>query len=697
MEGGVNFAITSENAHGVDLCLFDDPETGKARHNLRLPARTGGVWHGFVPGLGAGQVYGYRVHGPYDPANGHRFNPHKLLMDPYAKVLAGTMKWSEEVYAYPVAGEEKDLVRDDRDSAAFVPKSVVHDEYFDWEGDTHPRIPWTKTVFYETHVKGLTKQCIHVPDEDRGTYAGVASDYMIDYFKKLGVTSIELLPVHASYNDHYLEEKGLKNYWAYSNLGYFAPNTCYARGRAPGDAVREFKQMVKRLHAAGLEVIMDVVYNHTAEGNHLGPTLCFRGLDNASYYRLSPEDARFYMDYTGCGNSLNMHSPVALAFVADSLRYWVTEMHVDGFRFDLATTLGREYGPFDRHSSFFNILHQDPVLSQVKLIAEPWDVGDGGYQVGGFPALWSEWNGKYRDAVRDFWKGGDSGANDLAPRMTGSSDIFNQLGRTPRASVNFVTAHDGFTLADLVSYNEKHNEANREDNNDGDNNNHSWNCGSEGPTEDAEVLALRRRQMRNFFATLILSQGVPMISGGDEIARTQHGNNNAYCQDSEISWYSWDLTPEQEQLREFVSRLIALRQEHPQFHRPEFFHGRSMRGTGIKDLVWLNPEGQEMVEGDWQHGVVRCVGTLMNGQALDLVDEKSQPVHDATFLLLVNGHHEPITFTLPTWYAGSEKLWKVLVDTNLEEGLPENAESQSLEHYELAPRCLVLLQWLLEE
>ncbi len=606
---GVNFALFSENATGVELCLFEGlGETESAR--VPVKQVTNSVWHVFVPGLKPGQLYGYRVHGPYEPARGHRFNPNKVLLDPYAKAIAGRVDWSEEMFGYTMGHEAADLSFDARDNAARVPKSVVVDSMFSWGTDLRPNRQLDESVIYEVHVKGFSRLWEAVPQELRGTYAGLASPEAIAYFKKLGVTAIELLPVHHYITSKHLIDKKLIDYWGYNTMGFFAPEAAYSSSGDRGSQVDEFKAMVKALHAEGLEVILDVVYNHTAEGNQLGPTLSFRGVDNASYYRLVGDNPRYYMDFTGTGNTLNVPHPRVLQLVMDSLRYWVTEMHVDGFRFDLAPALARELHAVSRLSSFFDVIHQDPIISQVKLIAEPWDVGDGGYQVGNFPALWAEWNGKYRDTVRSYWKGDAGKMGDLAYRLCGSSDLYGWAGKTPTASINFVTSHDGFSLRDLVSFNDKHNAANGEDNKDGDNNNHSWNCGHEGLDAPAEVLALRRRMQRNFLATLMLSQGVPMLRGGDEYGATQRGNNNAYCQDNDISWLSWQRDADAQRLTDFTARLIKFRLQHPIFHQPNFFKGHDLRGIGIKDLTWINADGNEMTDEAWAEGFAKVLGLL---------------------------------------------------------------------------------------
>ena len=659
---GVNFALFSDHATAVELCLFDGPDSEKETHRIRVEERTDQVWHVYIPALWPGQHYGYRVHGPYEPEAGHRFNPAKLLIDPYAKALSGTVHWSDAMFGYRVGDPAADLARDDRNNAANVPKCVVIDQAFTWGGDQLLRIPWDRTVIYEGHIKGFTAQHPDVPEELRGTYAGLATPAAIDYLKALGVTAVEVLPAHHFVREKHLHDRGLTNYWGYNTIGFFAPDVRYATTPVRGRHVREFKTMVKTLHSEGIEVILDVVYNHTAEGNHLGPTLCFRGIDNASYYRLAQENPRHYVDYTGCGNTLDVTNPRALQLVMDSLRYWVTEMHVDGFRFDLASALARELHEVDRLGAFFDIMHQDPILSQVKLIAEPWDLGEGGYQVGNFPVGWAEWNGKYRDAVRRFWKGDGGLIGEFAYRFSGSSDLYGTSGRRPHASINFVTAHDGFTLHDLVSYNHKHNEANGEDNRDGSDENLSWNHGVEGPTDDPLILELRQRQTRNFLATLLLSQGVPMISGGDEIGRTQQGNNNAYCQDNEISWFSWDLDKPAQELLEFTRKLVALRRSHPVLRRRRFFQGRRIRGSEVKDISWFRPDGKEMTDDDWNQGYARSLGIRLAGDAIEEKDEKGRPIVDETLLILLNAHHELLPFTLPAHKRGVR--WQPVLDTS---------------------------------
>jgi glycogen operon protein len=649
---GTNFSLFSENARGVQLCLFDDAD---AEERIDVTEQTAHVWHCYLPGIAPGQRYGYRVDGPYAPSEGHRFNPRKLLIDPYAKAIEGGIDWDvANVLPYTPDGTDvADLEPDDEDDMDAIPKCVVVDEGFDWEGDTPPRTPWNETVIYETHVKGFTKLHPAVRDDLRGTYAGLASEEALGSLTRLGVTAIELLPIHHIADESFLHERGLTNYWGYSSIGYLAPHASYAAATGRhGEQLREFKGMVKALHRAGVEVILDVVYNHTAEGNHLGPMLGFKGVDNESYYRLMPDDRRYYMDFTGTGNSLNVVHPSVLRLIMDSLRYWVIECHVDGFRFDLASALARELYDVDRLSAFFDVIHQDPVLSQVKLIAEPWDVGPGGYQVGNFPVLWSEWNGIYRDVVRDFWRG-QASVGEFASRFTGSSDLYESDGRQPFASINFITAHDGFTLHDLVTYNEKHNEANLEDNRDGTDDNRSWNCGVEGETDDPEINALRERQQRNFLATLFLSQGVPMLLGGDEISRTQGGNNNAWCQDNEISWYEWGLRGHQAEQYDFATRLIRLRSEHPVFRRGKFLAGREQEGSGLPDVWWFRPDGRRMTQRDWEQQP-HVLGVFLNGQEIADRTPRGEQIEDDSFLLLFNSHHDDVTFTTPARRFGTE-------------------------------------------
>ena len=638
---GTNFSLFSENAERVELCLFDEHDR---EERVALRNQTAHNWHAYLPGVGPGQRYGYRVHGPWEPRAGHRFNPAKLLIDPYAKAVEGPIRFDRaRVLAYAPGRED---VRDDADSAPAIPRCVVIDESFDWEGDRPLVRPWAETVIYELHVKGFTKQLEGVREDLRGTYAGLASEAAIAYLRDLGVTAVELLPVHHIADEHHLAEKGLTNYWGYSTIGYLAPHAAYAATGHLGEQVREFKGLVKALHRAGIEVILDVVYNHTAEGNHLGPTLGFKGVDNAAYYRLVPDDPRHYMDFTGTGNSLNPVNPSVLRLIMDSLRYFVIECHVDGFRFDLASALARELYDVDRLSAFFDVIHQDPVLSQVKLIAEPWDVGPGGYQVGNFPILWSEWNGMYRDTMRDFWREHTAVA-EFARRFTGSSDLYQDDGRHPSASINFVTCHDGFTLRDLVSYDRKHNEANLEDSRDGSDDNRSWNCGVEGETDDAEINELRDRQTRNFLATLLLSQGTPMLLAGDELRNTQFGNNNAYCQDNELSWIDWGLEDRDRHLLEYTKRLLRLRAEHPVFRRSAFLTGEERQGSGAPDVWWFRPDGRRMTQGDWARGDAFALGAFLNGAEIPSQTAAGEPVADDSFIVLFNAWREPVTFVLP--------------------------------------------------
>ncbi|MBE0425700.1 MAG: glycogen debranching protein GlgX [Nitrospirae bacterium] len=651
---GANFSLFSEVAERAELCLFDERGNQTC---IDLPEVTAFCWHGYIPGIEPGQRYGFRVHGPWKPENGQRCNPAKLLLDPYAKAIEGLVQWDEAVYPYKF--DEPDELNE-KDSAPFVPKSVVIDQSFDWEDDRHPETPWHKTIIYEAHVKGFTKTHPEIPSELKGTYAGLAHSVSTEYLKNLGITAVELMPVHQFIHYTHLVEKGLRNYWGYSTIGYFAPHNEYSSSGQIGHQVKEFKEMVKAMHKAGIEVILDVVYNHTSEGNHLGPMLCFKGIDNAAYYRLTPDDLRYYMDYTGTGNSLNMMHPHVLQLIMDSLRYWVFEMHVDGFRFDLAATLARELHDVDRLSAFFDIIQQDPVISQVKLIAEPWDLGEGGYQVGNFPPLWSEWNGKYRNTVRDYWKGADRTLSDFAYRITGSSDLYGSTGRRPYASINFVTAHDGFTLHDLVSYNEKHNEANGEDNRDGTDDNRSWNCGIEGPTEEPEINKLRNCQKRNFLSTLFLSQGVPMLLGGDEIGRTQNGNNNAYCQDNEVSWFDWNNVDAS--LLEFTRLLIHFYKKHPVFSRRRWFQGRPIFGTGVTDIGWFTPDGVEMSDEHWEESFAKSFAVFLNGESLISPDSRGERMVDDSFYLIFNAHHEPLTFKLPVQEYGRQ--WGKVLDTN---------------------------------
>ncbi len=656
---GTNFALFSENATRVELCLFDERNR---ETRLELKEVNKFIWHGYLPDIGPGQRYGFRVHGPFAPHEGHRFNPNKLLIDPYAKALDGDVRFGKRIFGYRWNQPEDDLAFSESNSAPLMPKAVVIDPRFDWEGDELLRTPWHETVIYEMHVRGFTRLHPDIPPELRGTYAGLAHPAAIAHLRSIDVTAVELMPVH-HYLAHpgHLAATGLRNYWGYDSLNFFAPYSGYSASGHYGQQVREFKEMVKALHRAGIEVILDVVYNHTGEGNQLGPTLTLRGVDNAAYYRLVEDNPRYYMDFTGCGNSLNVRHPQVLKLIMDSLRYWVLEMHVDGFRFDLASALARELYAVDRLAAFFDIIHQDPVLSDVKLIAEPWDVGEGGYHVGGFPLLWSEWNGRYRDTVRDFWRGEPSRLAEFAFRFTGSSDLYQSNGRNPSASINFVIAHDGFTLRDLVSYNEKHNEANNEGNRDGESHNRSWNCGAEGETDDPAVLQLRQRQQRNFLATLFLSQGVPMLLAGDEMGRTQHGNNNAYCQDNEISWLNWDLPEENADLLEFVRELMAFRYQHPVLRRRKWFQGRSIHGSGVHDILWFNPDGGEMTEAQWHDGLARAIGIFLNGEEIATPDRRGERIVDDSFILLFNADDDAVEFSLPEDLLGWE--WRTVMDT----------------------------------
>ncbi|MBS0660376.1 MAG: glycogen debranching protein GlgX [Verrucomicrobia bacterium] len=694
---GVNFALFSENATGVDLCLFDAPDAPTESQRIRLTEHTDQIWHGFVPGLRPGQLYGYRVYGPYAPERGHRFNASKLLLDPYAKAISGDIRWGPEMFGFDLESDLGDLSRDYRDSAPGMPRCIVIDDAaFDWQGDRQPRTPLAQSVIYEAHVKGFTKLCPGIPEPLRGTYAGLAHPAAIEYLRSLGVTAVELLPVHHHADEPHLFRRGMSNYWGYSTIGFFAPEAGYvSSGAAQGAQVTEFKAMVRALHAAGIEVILDVVYNHTAEGNETGPTICFRGIDNAAYYRLQPQNKRWHQDYTGCGNSLNVLHENTLRLVLDSLRYWVTEMHVDGFRFDLATTLLRgESTGVERLAPFLTIVHQDPVISRVKLIAEPWDVGHDGYRVGNFPVLWAEWNGRYRDSVRRFWRGDEGQARELVYRLTGSSDLYRHTGKRPYASINFVTSHDGFTLHDLVTYNHKHNQANGEQNRDGDNHSHSWNHGVEGETTDTEISALRRRQRRNLLATLLLSQGVPMLCAGDEYGRTQQGNNNAYCQDNELSWFDWSRLDGKHEgsLLRFTRRLIALRRAHPVFRRPKFFQGRKIRGSDIKDIMVFSPSGTEMTDEEWTKLFVRCLGLFLSGDSMDVVDERGQPIEDHSFLILFNAHYSAVPFVLPGRLG---VRWELILDTWTEDGHVPAGDKRWVEagrQFKLRGRSLVLLR-----
>jgi isoamylase len=657
---GVNFALYADNATDVELCLFGDKSDEIETVKIKITERSHHIWHVYLPEVKPGQLYGYRVHGKYDPTNGHRYNPCKLLIDPYAKAIAGTIDWNDALFGYEVGHPDEDLSYSETDSAAFIPKSVVTDHHFDWENDRAPKIPYHKTIIYETHVKGFTQLHPEIPNEIRGTYAALAHPVTIKYLRDLGITAVELMPVHHFVADRHLKEKGLTNYWGYNTIGFFAPDARYSSSGVLGEQVVEFKEMVKQMHRAGIEVILDVVYNHTAEGNHMGPTLSFKGIDNVSYYRLM-EDKRYYMDYTGTGNTLNANLPHVLRLMMDSLRYWIQEMHVDGFRFDLASTLARELHEVNRLSAFFDIIHQDPTISQVKLIAEPWDVGEGGYQVGKFPQDWAEWNGKYRDCIRDYWRGADSMLGEFAARITGSPDLYQNDYRHPTASINFITAHDGFTLEDLVSYNEKHNEANGEDNMDGESYNRSWNCGVEGPTDDPLIIELRKRQKRNFITTLFLSQGVPMLVAGDEIGRTQLGNNNAYCQDNEISWVDWEKADHE--FLTYVKKVIQLVKKHPTFCRRRWFQGQPIKGLGLEDIGWFLPDGTEMTEEHWNNDFAKSLAIYLNGRGLHTVGPKGENIIDDNFYLIFNAHHEPLEFTLPRTRYG--KRWQKVLDTSL--------------------------------
>jgi isoamylase len=656
---GVNFAVFSEHAEAVELCLFDD---GGKETRVELTEVTAFVWHGYVPGLTPGRRYGYRVHGPYDPKHGHRFNPNKLLLDPYAKAIDGDVDWGgAEVFGYELQNGD-DLARSEADSAARVPKCIVVDESFYWGDDELPDTPWNETVIYETHVKGFTINHPGIPRELRGTYAGIAHAAAIEHLRLLGITSLELMPVHHFLHPRFLIDRGLRNYWGYDPIGYFAPYAAYSSAGTMGGQVAEFKHMVQALHEAGIEVIIDVVYNHTGEGNHLGPTVGFRGIDNSSYYRVVADNPRYYMDFTGTGNSLNVVNPQVLKLIMDSLRYWALEMHVDGFRFDLAATLARELFAVDKLSGFFDIIHQDPVLSTRKLIAEPWDVGPGGYQVGQFPRLWSEWNGRFRDTVRDYWRGDDARLADFAYRITGSSDLYADDGRSPNASINFVTAHDGFTLHDLVSYDAKHNEANAENNNDGESHNRSWNHGIEGETGDPRIRALRERQKRNFLVTLLLAQGVPMLLGGDEMGRTQRGNNNAYCQDNEISWFHWDLEQDDVELLSFTRKLMDFRRRHPIFKRRRWFQGRPLHGGDVSDIGWFQPDGAEMTHEEWFNGFAKSIGMFLNGDGLPDPGPHGESIIDDSFFIVFNAENNGIDFHLPG--PGYGESWTTVIDTN---------------------------------
>jgi isoamylase len=689
---GVNFALFSEHAEAVELCLFDRASGAPEVERIRMEEPTAFVWHCYLPEARPGQLYGYRVDGPYDPNAGLRFNPNKLLIDPYAKAISGSVEWSDAMFGYPLNDDDddRDLRMDESDSAPGMPKAVVIEPGFSWGDDRRPNTPWHNTVIYEAHVRGFTRLHPDLPPGLRGTYAGLADHRVIGYLLDLGITALELMPVHHFVHDKRLVDMGLRNYWGYNSIGFFAPESRYSASRSPGQQVNEFKTMVKSLHNAGIEVILDVVYNHTAEGNHLGPTLSFRGIDNDAYYRLMPENPRYYQDFTGTGNTLNMLHPRTIQMIMDSLRYWVQDMHVDGFRFDLAAALARELHEVDRLSAFFDIIHQDPVLSQVKLIAEPWDIGEGGYQVGNFPVLWAEWNGKYRDSIRRFWRGDPGVVGELGYRLTGSSDLYAHNGRTPSASINFVTAHDGFTMRDLVSYNEKHNEANGEDNRDGHDDNISWNHGVEGETDDPAIRELRARQMRNLMTTLLISQGVPMILHGDEVARTQRGNNNAYCQDNEVTWQPWDLDDEQRRMLEWTRRVVDFRKNHRVLRRRTYFQGRPIRGAEIKDVSWLRPDGNEMSEEEWNNESVRALALWLAGAAVDLKDEQGNRVIGDTVVIMMNSSDEPVEFKLPPTI--ESRRWEFVLDTARPQVAPGRERRRGGRSYRLVGRSMAIFK-----
>jgi isoamylase len=683
---GVNFALYSENASEVKLLFYEKKESLEPSEEFTLREKTGHVWHAYCPDILPGQLYAYRVYGAYDPQRGLRFNPNKALIDPYAKAVAGSVEWNDSIFGYKIQDPAEDLSFDQRDSGPFIPKCVVIDmSAFDWNEDELLHTPWNETVIYELHVKGLTRLHPDVEDSKRGTYAGLASPRIIRYLKDLGITAIELLPIHHHVTNRFLVNKGLKNYWGYNTIGFFAPDSRYSSSGSLGQQIFEFREMIKAFHRAGIEVILDVVYNHTAEGNHMGPTLSFRGIDNTTYYRVSPENSRYYVDFTGTGNSMNMRHPIVIQMIMDSLRYWIQEMHVDGFRFDLASTLARELYDVDRLSSFFEVIQQDPIISRVKLIAEPWDVGSGGYQVGNFPPLWAEWNGKFRDTIRRFWKGDESQVAELGYRLTGSSDLYQAEGRSPYASVNFVTCHDGFTLNDLVSYNQKHNEANGEENRDGTD--YNLNCGLEGPTNDSKILELRDRQKRNFMATLFIAQGVPMLCAGDEISRTQKGNNNAYCQDSEISWVDWTLDDRRRSLLEFTRTCVYLMKSHPVLRRRKFFQGKNLFGS-LKDIVWLHPEGEEMTEESWKQSQIHTIGMVLNGNGLDEYNDRGERVADDTLLILLNADSRPMHFTIPE----IEAQWEVILNSYDPKLSSVQKIVKSGERYRLTDHTVVMMR-----
>lgn len=678
---GVNFAIFSENAEKIELCLFEDNNNAQEAARIQFFEQTDMVWHAYIPGIKPGQLYGYRVYGPSEPEKGNRFNPSKLLIDPYAKAISGTINWDDSLFG------DNDL-----DSGSRVPKCVVIDSSFNWEDDEFLNIPLHKSIIYELHVKGFTKLNPDVSHNERGTYAGLANPDILKYLKSLGVTAVELMPVHQFISEKHLFDNGLTNYWGYNSIGYFAPDARYSSTGVEGQQVNEFKSMVKSFHKEGIEVILDVVYNHTGEGNHQGPLISFKGIDNSSYYRLYSNNKSLYIDYTGCGNTLNMTHPRVLQLIMDSLRYWVCEMHVDGFRFDLASTLARELHAVDKLGAFFDIIHQDPVLSRVKLIAEPWDLGEGGYQVGNFPVLWAEWNGKYRDNVRRYWKGDKDQIPELAYRLTGSSDLYEHTGKKPYASINYVTCHDGFTLQDLVTYEKKRNEANGEGNKDGTDNNLNWNCGTEGVTANSKINSLREKQKRNMIATLLLSQGVPMILAGDELGRTQKGNNNAYCQDNEISWINWDISENDRDFSEFVKYLVQLRKDHPVLQRRKFFKGTEINGSILKDILWIKPDGNEMTEKDWHNGSSRCIGVKLNGSSIEELDEKGNSIIDDQLLILFNSFHESIPFTLPSF--GLDISWQLILDTHVKSGIRDINPVDGGSIYQLEGRSLSLLKMI---
>jgi len=680
---GVNFALYAEHAKRVDLCLFQQDDESEYI-TINLSERTHHIWHGYLPDLHPGQRYGYRVHGPFRPEHGFRFNPNKLLIDPYAKAIAGTINWDDSLFGYEIGHSDGDLSYSHIDSAPYIPKSVVINSSFDWQGVEKPRIPYHQSIIYETHLKGFTKMNEQIPEDIRGTYLGLIHPVSIAYLKSLGVTAVELMPIHHFVADRHLKERGLTNYWGYNTIGFFAPDARYAAAGALGQQVEEFKTMVRELHRENIEVILDVVYNHTGEGNQMGPTLSFRGIDNTSYYRLSGE-GRYYMDYTGTGNTLNANLPNVLRLMMDSLRYWITEMQVDGFRFDLASTLARELHEVNRLSSFFDIIHQDPVISQVKLIAEPWDIGEGGYQVGNFPPGWSESNGKYRDCIRDYWRGSESMLGEFAARFTGSPDLYQGDYRRPTASINFVTAHDGFTLNDLVSYHEKRNMDNGENNMDGESHNRSWNCGAEGPTDDEKVLKMRQKQKKNFLTTLMLSQGVPMIVAGDEISRTQQGNNNAYCQDNEISWINWDKADQD--LLQFTQRLISFRKSHPVFCRRRWFQGQPIKGIGVEDIAWFQPDGNEMTDEQWNNSFAKSLAIFLHGRGLHALGLQGEQITDVSFYVIFNAHEEELMYSLPE--AAYAKAWEVVIDTA---DLLMGTRCRANENIMVADRSIVVLQ-----